>query len=139
MSLFKRMPANTRLLAFLSLALLPIGIALTVLMLRSFDDARRDQIEAAAQDAVTAATALESHLARTVLAARLAANGALGEDLADPCGAVQRTLSASPGLTNRIAIGQPDGRIVCTSENFPSSARIRTIAPGGTVMMKGIG
>ena len=88
-----RLPTAAKLLLILSIALLPIGIALTWLSeagIRQANDALRGRSE----DQARAATqAIESLIARNALALRIAANGALIDGAGDRC---ERARARSP-------------------------------------------
>src|SRR5689334_502498 len=95
---FARLPTAAKLLMILTIALLPIGIALTWLGESSIRQAN-EALEGRSQDqARNAARAVESLIARNALALRVAANGQIDGGGQNSCNQVRQSLAIAPGV-----------------------------------------
>lgn len=129
-SLFERWPTGAVLLLLLTLALLPLGLVLASAAQVSIRETRRAQIEAADQQGIAAELAIDSLVARNILALRIAANGALASPRSDPCGVAVRALSVSPGVAQHFRLRRPDGTLICTVGKFEEELADLILAPG---------
>ena len=111
---FARLSAGSRLLVFLTLALLPLGLLAVFASLqasRSADAERRATIRIAAAEG---ARRLSSEMAIDAGALRVAADAfASGGDPAAICGRALSTIRATPGEPTRFAIVAPSGTTLC--------------------------
>ncbi|HXG81728.1 MAG TPA: sensor histidine kinase [Sphingomicrobium sp.] len=133
-SLFERWPTGAVLLLLLTLALLPLGLVLASAAQLNIREARMAQIEAADQQGVAAELAVESLVARNILALRIAANGALASPRPDPCAAAVRSLSVSPGVAQHFRLRGPNGGLICTVGQFEEERADTIIAPGAILL-----
>src|SRR5947209_13747235 len=95
---FARLPTAAKLLLILTLAILPIGIALTLIGetgIRRANDALVGRTE---DQERTAAGAIESLIARNALALRIAANGALAGGSGNACDRMRNSLAVAPAV-----------------------------------------
>src|SRR5436190_10901820 len=93
---FARLPTAAKLLLILTVAILPIGIALTSIGERGIQEANTALNGHAEDQARAAARSVESLIARNALALRVAANGAFASG-GDPCDHTRRALAIAPG------------------------------------------
>ncbi len=128
-SQFDRWPTGTKLLLILSAALLPLGLALAWSAGESLDDANRANRAAAEEQGRAVARAIESLIARNVLALSVAANGAFRDRAGDPCAAAAQSLALTPAISSRFTIRDTDVRIICSNGLEPRRDDIFT-APG---------
>ncbi len=127
---FGRLPTAAKLLLILSIALLPIGIALTWLSesgIRQANDALRGRSE----DQARAATkAIESLVARNALSLRIAANGALAAGAGNPCERAQRSLAIAPAVAQRFELETATGQPLCKIGDIGDTGVLPVVAPG---------
>lgn len=127
---FHRLPTPAKLLLILTAAILPVGILLTLLAESGISQAN-DALHGRAEDqARTASQAVESLIARNALALRIAANGALRDPSADPCGRAMNALAVSPGVARSFGLRRSDGTLICTAGGFQPVTENLLIAPG---------
>ena len=126
----ERWPTGAVLLLMLTAALLPLGLLLAWVARQNIAETNRALIERADQQGVAAELAIESLLARNALALRIAANGAMASQPANPCAAVVRSLSVSPGVARQFRIRGPDGTIICSVGQFNGEKTEFLVAPG---------
>ena len=129
-SQFDRWPTGTKLLLFLSAALLPLGMALGWAAQDSLDAANDANRAAAEVEGRAVARAMESLIARNALALSVAANGAFQDGNEDRCAAASRSLALTPAFANRFVIRDPDGRALCTAGGFQPRRSDMLVAPG---------
>src|SRR3954467_8120034 len=110
---FARLPTAAKLLLILSAVLLPIGIALAWVGnsgIRAADAA----MEGRSQDRSRAAAgAIESLIARNVLALRVAPNGGLSSGPDGACDRAKRSLTIAPGVAQSFELESADGKPLC--------------------------
>jgi len=127
---FAALPTAAKLLLILTALLLPIGIALTWLGESGIRQAN-DALEGRSQDQARAASrSIEALIARNALALRVAAAAALRDSHADPCADMLASLATSPAISQRFALRDTDGRLVCTAGGFMPKNPDPLIAPG---------
>ncbi len=127
---FASLPTAAKLLLILTAALLPIGIALTWLGesgIQEANDALRGQSE---EQAKATASTIESLIARNALALRVAAAGAIRNNSADPCAVAAQSLATAPAISNRFALRDVDGTLLCTAGGFEPKDPTPLVAPG---------
>ena len=125
---FARLSTPTKLLLILTAALLPIGFGLVWVAYDGIREANAALKSQADEQARIAARAIESLIARNVLALRVASNGRL--EAGDPCQRVQRSLSIAPAVAHRFQLTDPDGNITCGAGDLGDTGYLPPIAPG---------
>src|SRR3954454_22517113 len=127
---FARLPTAAKLLLILSLALLPIGIALTWLSESGIRQAN-DALSGRSEDQARSATrAVESLIARNALALRIAANGALVGGSGSPCEGAHQSLAIAPAVAQRFELETADGRPLCKVGDIGDTGELPVVAPG---------
>ena len=129
---FAGLSTPTKLLLILTAALLPIGFGLGWVAydgIRQADAALKLQSD---EQARVAARAVESLIARNVLALRIAANGRL--DTPDPCGLVQRSLTIAPAVARQFRLETADGAELCSVGDIGDTGSLPAIAPGDILL-----
>ena len=127
---FARLPTAAKLLVILTIALLPIGIALTWLGESSIRQAN-EALEGRSQDqARNAARAVESLIARNALALRVAANGQIDGGGQNSCNQVRQSLAIAPGVAQAFEIETTDGKPICSAGQIGEIGALPVIAPG---------
>jgi two-component sensor histidine kinase len=127
---FARLPTAAKLLLILSIALLPIGIALTWLSESGIQQAN-DALRGRSEDQARSATqAIESLIARNALALRIAANGALAAGAGDPCERAQRSLAIAPAVGQRFELETATGQPLCKVGDIGDTGVLPVVAPG---------
>ncbi|WP_114228685.1 MULTISPECIES: sensor histidine kinase [Sphingomonas] len=111
---FRRLPTPGKLLIILSAAILPLGLVLAWAATTSINRANQALIAATEARSRGASRAVESLLARNVLALRIATTAALRTPGEDACGLAQRSLSVSPGVARSFALQDSSGQLLCT-------------------------
>jgi two-component system, sensor histidine kinase PdtaS len=128
--LFERWPTGVILLLLLTAALLPLGLVLAWAANESVREADAAHIASADQQGLAAARAIESLIARNALALRIAGNGALRRQGADPCAVATETLAVSPAVARRFRIRDETGRALCDVGDFAPERPDLLVAPG---------
>jgi len=131
---FERLPTAAKLLLLMSLALLPIGLAM-IWAARSGLDRANAALDARAeeQDQI-ASRAIESLIARNALALRIAANGALATPDPNDCDEARRSLAIAPAISRSFSIEAPDGSEHCLTPEFSAPRGARFAPPGGIAL-----
>jgi two-component sensor histidine kinase len=127
---YAALPTAAKLLLILTAALLPIGLALTVVAqsgIRAANDALRER---SFEQSAAAARAVESLVARNALALRIAANGALAGGQTGACDRARRSLAIAPAVAQRFALEDMDGSVICTAGDGLEHADRPLVAPG---------
>lgn len=127
---FAALPTAAKLLLILTAVLLPIGIALVWVAGAGIRDADHASREITEDQARAAARAIESLIARNVLALRIATNGALVAGPAGACDRAQRSLAVAPGVAHGFEINTADGRPLCKVGDVPTPPNLPIVAPG---------
>src|SRR6185503_6974624 len=99
-----RLPTAAKLLLILTAVLLPIGVALTWLSETGIRRANSTVLQRSDDQARLAASAVESLIARNALALRIAANGALVDQAANPCERARRSLAIAPAVSQNFEL-----------------------------------
>lgn len=126
---FNSWPTGAKLLLVLSLALLPLGLALAWTARDSIQTANAAAREAGEQQGRAAARAIESLVARNALALRIAANGAFRHG-GNPCTAAAQSLALTPAIASRFVIRDSDGAVICAAGGFQPRRNDMLVAPG---------
>jgi two-component sensor histidine kinase len=129
-SQFDRWPTGTKLLLFLSAALLPLCLALAWAAQDSIQDANNASRLAGQEQGRAVARAVESLIARNALPLSIAVNGAFRTGSGDLCLATARSLALAPAVANRFVIRDPNGEVLCTSGGFQPRHNGWLVAPG---------
>jgi two-component sensor histidine kinase len=128
-SLLERWPTGVVLLLLLTAALLPLGLVLAWVAQQSVWETRNANQSRAETQGVAASQAIESLLARNVLALRIAANAAFASNPADPCLAAARSLAVAPAVAQRFRLRDEGGKILCTVGSFQAERNDLLVAP----------
>jgi two-component sensor histidine kinase len=129
-SLLERWPTGAVMLLLLTVALLPLGLVLAWIAQQNVRETNRALIERADQQGLVAFQSIESLIARNALALRIAANGALTYDRAQPCAAATRSLAISPAVATQFRIRDSSGKTICTVGQFRPERDDLLVAPG---------
>jgi len=129
-SVLERWPTGAVLLLLLTVALLPLGLVLALAAKTTLREAEAAQFAHADQESMAAMQAIESLIARNVLALRVAANSALATRSSDPCAVAVRSLSVSPAVAQRFRIRDETGRPICAVSPFQAERNDLIVAPG---------
>jgi two-component sensor histidine kinase len=127
---FRRLPTSGKLLVILSAAILPLGLVLAWAATSSLNRANHALISETQTISRSAGRAVESLLARNVLALRIAATAALRTPGEDACGLAQRSLSVSPHVAGNFALQDSTGQLLCTVGTIRPQDDGVLIAPG---------
>lgn len=112
-SWFSRRTTPFKILAILSAALLPLGLAGAWVAKRNLDSTNQ-AIEAGARDQGSdAAAAIQSLIERDALVLRIAAHRALPTGIANPCAEVERVLAVASGIAARFSLEGVDEERLC--------------------------
>lgn len=133
-SVLERWPTGAVLLLLLTVALLPLGLVLAWIAQQNVRETNRALIERSDQQGLAAFQSIESLIARNAMALRIAANGALTYDRANPCAAAARALAISPAVAHQFRIRDTDGRPICTVGQFALEHQELLVAPGDIQM-----
>lgn len=129
-SRLERWPTGAILLLLLTAALLPLGLVLAWAARQSIQETDRVLIERADQQGLAGAQAIESLVARNVLALRIAANAALASDTSKPCDMAAHTLAVAPAVARRFRLRGVTGGPLCEVSGFPAERNDLLVAPG---------
>ena len=129
-SFLERWPTGVVLMLLLTAALLPLGLVLAWVAQQSVWETRRANISRAQTQGVAASQAIESLLARNVLALRIASNAAFASNPSDPCAAAARSLAVAPAVGQRFRLRDTQGNILCTVGSFQAEHEDWLVAPG---------
>src|SRR5215213_6122208 len=127
---FTALPTAAKLLLILTALLLPIGIALSLLASSGIREADDMLHQRSANEARSAARAVESLIARNALALRIAAAGALGESRGDPCAETLKALATAPAISRSFTLRDGNGQLLCTAGGFAPRNPEPLVAPG---------
>lgn len=131
---FDRFPTAAKLLLLMSLALLPLGLAMIWTAQREVKRANAALDQRAEEQDRAAARAIESLIARNALALRIAANAALATPDANDCAEARRSLAIAPAVSRSFSIQGPDGSEQCLTPEFNAPAGARFAPPGGIAL-----
>jgi len=127
---FARLSTATKLLLILTVAILPIGIALTWIGETGIRQANTALEGQSREQSRAAARAIESLIARNALALRVAANGAFASGPVSACDRVRRSLSIAPAIAQNFELEDVNGRPACTSGQTDDTGGLPLVAPG---------
>ena len=127
---FARLPTAAKLLLILTIAILPIGIALTAVGESGIRRANNALQGRADDQSRAAAKAIESLIARNALALRVAANGALADGTNGACERTRRALSIAPAVIQSFEIESLDGKALCENGEVGDTGSLPLVAPG---------
>lgn len=129
-SLLERWPTGVILMLLLTAALLPLGLVLAWVAQQSVWETRRANISRAQTQGLAASQAIESLLARNVLALRVAANAAMASSPGQPCASAARSLAVAPAVGQRFRLRDERGSTLCTIGTFQPEHEELLVAPG---------
>ena len=127
---FAGLPTAAKLLLILTILLLPIGIALSLIAASGIRDANNMLGERSANEARAAARAVESLVARNALALRVAAAGSLQNGSRNACDEALKALATAPAITRSFSLRDTNGALLCTTEGFVPRDDVPLVAPG---------
>lgn len=132
LSPLERWPTGAILLLLLTAALLPLGLVLIWVAQENVQETNSALVSRAEQQGIAASQAIESLLARNVLALRVAANSALAVSRTNPCAQALQSLSVSPAVAQRFRMRDSEGRVLCATEGsiFAPEKMDLIVAPG---------
>lgn len=131
---FRSLPTTGKLLVVLSAAILPLGLVLAWAAANGINRAN-DALVANAEDRGRAGSrAVESLIARNVLALRIAAGAALRTPSERPCELALGSLATSPGVARNFLLQGSDGTVLCTVGQVEGGGVNRLVAPGQTLL-----
>src|SRR5437762_14306824 len=107
---FASLPTGAKLLLILTVAILPIGIALTWIGETGIQQANTALNGHAEDQARAAARSVERLIARNALALRVAANGRINDGRGDSCARMRKSLAIAPAVSQIFELELPDGR-----------------------------
>lgn len=117
----------------LSAAILPLGLVLVAAATKGIGQANSALSSRASDQGRLAARAIDSLVARNILALKIAANGALDGSEGDPCSRVIRALSTSDNTPNDFLLTDPLGTRLCSPAGPDDGGRpTLLVAPGQT-------
>lgn len=131
---FDRLPTAAKLLLLITLALLPIGLAMVWAARTGIARENSALDQRAEEQDQAAARAVESLIARTALALRIAASGALVTPGPDNCIEAQRSLAIVPAISRNFSIERPDGSEHCVTAGFRRATLARNPSAGGLAL-----
>ena len=127
---FARLPTGAKLFLILTVAILPIGLALVLVGRAGIREANQALSGRSNDQAQASAQAIESLIARNALALRIAAAGALRGRAPDKCAEAAQALATAPAISRRFSLRTVDGDLICTTGGFEPKEASPLIAPG---------
>ena len=127
---FAGLPTAAKLLLILTALLLPIGIALSLIAASGIRDANNMLRDRSANEARSAARAMEGLIARNALALRIAAAGAIPVQGSNACDEALKALATAPAITRSFTLRDDEGALLCTTEGFVPHDELPLVAPG---------
>ncbi len=131
---FARLPTAVKLLLIMSLALMPIGIAMIWTVQSGIDHANALLDQRAEEQDQAASRAIESLIGRNALALRIAASAAIAVPGDGDCAEAGRSLSIAPGVSRNFSIELADGSENCVTADFRRPTGARFAPPGGIAL-----
>jgi two-component sensor histidine kinase len=125
---FARLSTPTKLLLILTALLLPIGFGLVWVAYDGIKEASAALRTQSDEQGRVAARAIESLIARNVLALRIATNGRIASS--NPCPLVQRSLTIAPAVAQQFRLESDDGTELCNIGDLGETGALPAIAPG---------
>ena len=133
-STFNALPTAAKLLLIMSLALLPVGVAMVWTAHRGINHANALLDQRAEEQDQAASRAIESLIARNTLALRVAASAAIATPDTEDCEEAGRSLAIAPGVSRNFSIERADGSEHCVTSNFLPPTGGRFAKPGGIAL-----
>nr|WP_314442911.1 sensor histidine kinase [uncultured Sphingomonas sp.] len=118
----------------MSAAILPLGLVLVAAATAGIEQANNALSSRANDQGRLAIRAIDSLIARNVLALRIAANGAL-DGASDPCERVSRALGAAPSTPATFLLSDPLGTRLCSRGDPDDGGRPTLLVAPGQVRM----
>jgi hypothetical protein len=131
---FRQLPTAGKLLLLLTAAILPLGLVLVAAATGGMEQANKALSSRANDQGRLAIRAIDSLIARNVLALRIAANGAL-DGGGDPCERVSRALGAAPNTPSTFLLSDPLGTRLCSRGEPDDGGRPTLLVAPGQVRM----
>lgn len=120
---------SAKVILLLSLALLPLGLALAWTARNNIRTSERAIVDLAQRQGLSAATAISSLVARNALALRVAANGA-ARGPGDPCREIAFSLALTPAVAQHFRLRDSNGQVICSQGEIENVGAQRLVAPG---------
>lgn len=127
---FDHWSTGTKLLVLLTLALVPLGLALAWTTRATLQDAYRAVLDDSNEGGKVAARMVDALIARNALALRIAANAGMRTDPANPCPAIAQSLALTPSVATRFSMRDDDGELLCVQGPFVAGIDTEIVAPG---------
>ena len=127
---FARLPTAAKLLLILTIAILPIGLALVLIGESGIREANTVLTGRSQDQARAAGRNIESLVARNALALRVAANGGLAAGSGGACTRAARSLAIAPGVIQNFELENADGTALCTIGEIGDVGRLPIVPPG---------
>jgi two-component sensor histidine kinase len=127
---FAGLPTAAKLLLILTALLLPIGVGLSLIAFSGIRDANDVLRQRSANEARSAARAVEGLIARNALALRVAAAGGIASGGSDPCGRALDALATAPAISRSFTLRDSSGKLLCTAGGFAPRGSDPLVAPG---------
>jgi two-component sensor histidine kinase len=131
---FRQLTTAGRLLLLMSAALLPLGLVLVAAATSGIDQANTAISSRATDQGRLAVRAIDSLVARDLLALRIAANSAL-DGAGNPCGRVARALKAAPRPPEDFLLADAIGTQICSPREPDDGGRPTLLVAPGQVRM----
>lgn len=127
---FDRLTTAGKLLVLMSAAVLPLGAVLIWAANSGIEQANAAVSARAADQSRAIARAVDSRIARSILALRVAANGAFREGGPDLCADVAQALFSSPNVPQRFTLRGNDGTLLCVVGDLGQQRPTLLVRPG---------
>ncbi|GAA4001455.1 sensor histidine kinase [Sphingomonas humi] len=131
---FRQLPTAGKLLLLLTAAILPLGLVLAATATSGIEQANTALAARANDQGRLAVRAIDSLIARNVLALRIASNGALDGN-GDPCERVSRAMAVAPSAPTSFLLSDPLGTRLCTHGEPDDGGRPTLLVAPGQVRM----
>ncbi len=131
---FNRLSTAVKLLLILTIALLPMGLALSWLSYDALRAANQTNRDSARDQAEISAQAIQGLIARNVLSLRIAANGAMVTGKNGVCQRTEASLAIAPALARNFEIEDVDGKPICSVGEQSAMNGLPIVAPGDFAM-----
>lgn len=121
---------GTKLVLLLSIALLPLGLALAWTARNGIGESEQALRDVSRRQGLSGARAVDAIIARNALALRVAANAALRRGASDPCREVSLSLALTPAVAERFVLRDSSGSLICIKGQLKPQPIDEPLAPG---------
>lgn len=126
---FDHWATGTKVILLLSLALLPLGLALGWTVRNGIRSTEQAVVDLARRQGLSAATGINALIARNALALRVAASGA-ARSKTEPCLEMSMSLALTPAVAQNFRLRDAQGAMVCSKGDIGNVGLHRIVAPG---------